>query len=103
MLGDEGMYGAVDTDCAQDVIESVGHRFPILGVYLDGINLPHGNVAEVASCLRISAQKSLTYYIWRRSLWSLGFIVAACCYALREEAWQQQEKLCEQFVVLFES
>lgn len=27
----------------------------------------------------------------------------ACCYALREEAWLQQEKLCEQFVVLFES
>lgn len=82
MLGDEGMCGAVDTDCAQDVIESVGHRFPILGVYLDGINLPHGNVAEVASSLRISAQKSLTCYIWRRALWSLGFIVVAVLAAM---------------------
>ena len=77
VLGDGGAYDFVGADTYRDVVECVSHRFPLLASYLDGTDILHGNISEIITRMSVSVRKAITYYIWRRVLWSLGCMVAA--------------------------
>ncbi len=82
VIDEESVRGVVDADDAQAVMESIGRQFPVLGICLDGMAVPHVDAAELSSSLVASARRSVTLYICRRALWSLGFIAVAVLAAM---------------------
>lgn len=68
---------AMSSQEAQALVDEVTGHYPVLQRFTDGLNLNGATAIQVPRLICQNFRDSLNSYILQKSLWSIGFIVAA--------------------------
>lgn len=78
----DGVHGIADIQSSQQVGDMLNEQFPLSGCFLNLFNMSGHQMDELPQVFYEVINDEMNKMIWGRSLWSLGFIVAAMLVAL---------------------
>lgn len=71
----EGIYGTLNANDSQLLMDELTENMPLLGVYLDTADFSGHTYETAASVIASTIREYITWYAVRRLLWILGFTI----------------------------